>query len=160
MRRETYEASKAVTGDNEEYDTLVHCNNLLHSLVEEKRIDEATSLARENIPLAVASLGPGNDITLKMRYSLARALSRYDASLEDRSEAVTILEDVCQTARQVFGAEHPLTRKFQVSLFAAQYKLEGHGDPLEGHDDPKEALMQMLAAASKDGGGPPECQQQ
>ena len=82
-----------------------------------------------------------------MRYSLARALSRYDASLEDRSEAVTILEDVLQTARQVFGAEHPLTRKFQVSLFAAQYKLE-HGDPLEGCDDPKEALMQMLAAAS------------
>ena len=107
VRRETYEASKAVTGNNEEYDTLVHCNNLLHSLVEEKRIDEATSLARENIPLAVASLGPGNDITLKMRYSLARALSRYDASLEDRSEAVTILEDVCQTARQVFGAAAP-----------------------------------------------------
>ncbi len=131
-----------------------------HEGPEKGHVEEATSLARENIPVAVASLGPGNDITLKMRYNLARALSRYDASLDDRSEAVTILEDVCQTARQVFGAEHHLTRMVQVSLLAAQYKLEGHGDPLEGHDDPKEALMQMLAAASKDGGGPPECQQQ
>jgi len=26
------------------------------------------------------------------------------------AKAVTILEDVCQTARQVFGADHPFTK--------------------------------------------------
>ena len=107
MRRETYEASKA---HGNGFDSLVHCNNLVHSLVEKGHVEEATSLARENIPLAVASLGPGHEFTLKMRYSLARALSRNDASLDDRREAVTILEDVCQTARQVFGADHPFTK--------------------------------------------------
>lgn len=66
-----------------------------------------------------------------MQYSLAQALHKdAGASPADLQEAVTITEGAHQTAQQVLGKEHPLTRKLCASMNAAQFKHQGH-DPAE-----------------------------
>ena len=66
---------------------------------------------------------------LKMRRLYAEALYRDDsATLDDLHEAATTLEESAQTARRVFGGEHPLTAEIEKSLQKSRATLRGRED--------------------------------
>ena len=46
-----------------------------------------------------------------------------DATLDDVREAVTTIEDIARTTRQVFGGEHPRTVRTEVNLRNARAML-------------------------------------
>ena len=49
-----------------------------------------------------------------------------DSSLDDRQEAVEVLESCERRARRVLGSPHPLTGKIEILLEAAREKLRTH----------------------------------
>ena len=56
----------------------------------------------------------------------AQSLYRADgATLDDRREAVTTLEETERTARRVFGGAHPLTKSIDYDLREARAALRG-----------------------------------
>ena len=79
---------------------------------------------RKTIPVARRLLGENDDLTLRLRWSYARALYMdAGASLDDLREAVTTLADAERTARRVFGGEHPLTAQIERRLPEARAVL-------------------------------------
>ena len=81
------------------------------------------------MPVARRVLGDSNDLTLKMRWSCARALyNDPGATLDDLREAATTLEEIERTARRVLGGAHPLTEAIEESLRRARAALHAHGD--------------------------------
>ena len=65
---------------------------------------------RKTIPVARRVLKDGDDLTLMMRSSSAKALHNDPAApLDELRDAVTTLEDVARIARRVLGGAHPLT---------------------------------------------------
>ena len=81
--------------------------NALHNL---RRFEEANSLLRKTLPVARRVLTDSDEITLKIKLSLAHSLhDSPSATLDDFREAVTTLEDVERIARRVFGGTHPIT---------------------------------------------------
>ena len=76
------------------------------------------------MPLARRVLGEGHRLTLKMRWCYALALSRDNgATLDDLREAVTTLESVANSWKQVFGQAHPETPMVQGALEMARKTL-------------------------------------
>ena len=72
---------------------------------------------RKAVPVARRVLGDGNNATLKLRLIYGRVLYRDDgATLDDAREAVTTLEEIQRTARQVLGSAHPCTKAIEISL--------------------------------------------
>ena len=62
------------------------------------------------MPVARRVLGEGNEITLRTRWTYAKALYMDPgATLDDLREAVATLEDVERIARRVLGGAHPTT---------------------------------------------------
>ena len=69
-------------------------------------------------------IGESHDVTFKMRWSYAISLyADDDATLDDLREAVTMLEDIARTARQVFGGAHPNTVQIECRLRDARTAL-------------------------------------
>ena len=69
-------------------------------------------------------MGPEHDLTLKLRYTLARGLYLpADASHADVLEAMAMFQDVLQTRRRVFGPAHPYTRNDERNLRVVRNKL-------------------------------------
>ena len=94
------------------------------SLSELQRFEEARSLMRKSIPVARRALGESKEITLKMRWTYARAIyTDADATLDDLREAVTTLEEIEPTARRDLGGAHPNVRSMEESLQQARAVL-------------------------------------
>ena len=99
-------------------------------LLDLRRFEEARSLFRKLIPVARRVLGESNKITLTMRKVYAKALYEDDgATLDDLREAVTMLEDLEQTARRVLGGAHPTTGGIEYHLRNAREVLAARETP-------------------------------
>ena len=84
-------------------------------------------------------LGKGEDLTLQMRWNYAEALWRDDgASLDDRREGVTTLEDLQRIARRVLGSAHPITEGIEGELRGARAAL--HARETGDVSSPREAV--------------------
>ena len=82
------------------------------------------------MPIAQRVVGKSNELTLKMRWGYAMALSMDpDATLDDVREAVTTLEDTERIARRVFGCTHPMTKEIAFRLQNARATLRAREPP-------------------------------
>ena len=125
--------------------TILAGSNLVASMLSLELWDEAKSLARDNLPAARQSLGADHDETLKINRRLAAALvdrpgrtrdhlrwnqhqsvagQKTDLNTgDDLLEAQTIMQDVVQRRRRVFGPAHPDTRISENALFRTRLKV-------------------------------------
>ena len=123
LRQKVYSGHLILKG-NEHYDTLREANNYASLLGQLKRFKEAKALLRKMVPVARRVFGDNNDLTLKIRGCYAAVLyTDVDATLDDVREAVTTIEDIARTTRQVFGGEHPRTVRTEVNLRNARAML-------------------------------------
>ena len=107
LKRDVYSGRLKLYGEEHE-ETLHAANNYAADLIHLERLQEAKSLFRKTMSVALRVLGNNNDLTLKMRWLYAMALYEDDrATLDDFHEAVTTLEDTERVARRVFGGAHP-----------------------------------------------------
>ena len=121
--RDVYSGYSKLNGE-EHRETLVAANNYAMSLLYLSHFQEAKSLLRKTAPVARRVLGEANDLTLKMRWCYAQTLYMDpNATLDDRREGVTTLEDAERTARRVFGGAHPITTRIEGSLRDARAAL-------------------------------------
>ena len=92
-----------------------------------RRFEEAKTLLRRTLPVALRVLGEGKETTLRMRTIYASALYLdIGATLANLREAVTTLEDVERIARRVLGGAHPLAVVIERSLRNARATLRAH----------------------------------
>ena len=106
------------------YYTIMDAINLAESLIDAELFEEASSLLRDNIPVARRTLGTDHELTLDLRTSYARAIySDTNSARSDVHEAVAILEDVVRTARRVFGLQHPYVAAYRRFLENARMRL-------------------------------------
>ena len=116
MQRDVYSGWLKLCGE-ENVRTLDAANNYAVSLGSLKRLAEARSLLRRTIPVARRVLREEHILTLRMRWTYAKALyASPGATLDDLREAMTTLEDATRIARRVLGGAHPLVADFELSL--------------------------------------------
>ena len=129
MRRDVYTGYWKLKGEEQE-ETLIAASNYAISLFYLQRFEENRALLRKTIPVARRVLGESREITLKMRKTYGRALSKDPAAtLDDLREAVTTLEETEQTARRVLGGAHPLTKNVEGSLRKMRARLRARETP-------------------------------
>ena len=164
MQRDVYSGRLKLHGENN-VETIREALNYASSLISLERFQEAKSLLRKTMPVARRVLGEGNDATLKMRWSYARALyENPGATLDDIREAVMTLEETTRIARQVLGGAHPLTVDIEDQLRDAElqaYLREAYLRAREAPDDetvdvpPQEDDADDIAAAPSESSRPP-----
>ena len=109
MSREVYSGHLKLNGE-EALLTLQCGSNYAISLERLRRFKEVKSLSRKLLPVARRVLGESQELTLKMRWTYARALyGDPGATLDDLRESVETLQETAKIMRQVFGGTHPLT---------------------------------------------------
>ena len=92
-------------------------SNYATGLRDLERHQEAKTLMRKTMPVALRVLGESHELTLKMQCGYAQSLYRDDAAtLDDLREAVETLEDTERIARRVLGSAHPLTTAIEFDL--------------------------------------------
>ena len=132
MRRDVYFGSVRLFGDESE-ETFVAVENYALSLLTVRRFEEAKRLLRKTMPVARRVLGENDRLTLKLRWSHARALYEdASATLGDLREAVAMIEDVVRIARRVLGGQHPLLAQIERSLRIARAALRARESPPRG----------------------------
>ena len=99
-------------------DTLVDATRLADALLLEGCYREARSFSAQQSRVARRVLGSENQDTLTLRRHYA--VSLYNDDVSRLNEALAILEDSHQTARRVFGDDHPFTRSIQHKLSEAR----------------------------------------
>jgi len=98
--------------------------NYAFGLGDLERFEEAKSISRRSIPVAIRVLGENHDLTLKLKLLYAQLLYKDDgATLDDLHEAVAALEEIAPTARRVFGGAHPTTIWVEAALENARAAL-------------------------------------
>ena len=121
MQRVVYSGNLKLSGEENEHTLMAvlnYASTLEHGL---QRFKEAKSLLRRKLPVALRVLGTSHDITLKIRWSYARALYKDDgATLDDLRMAVILLEVTLRNARRVLGGSHPTTAGIEKSLREAR----------------------------------------
>ena len=75
------------------------------------------------------------------------------ATLDDLREAVTKLEDVERTARQVLGGAHPTVFDIEVSLRTARTALRARADEMHDTNKGMTDLVKFFAAIKPYDGG-------
>ena len=129
MRRDVYTGYWKLKGEEQE-ETLIAASNYAISLFYLQRFEENRALLRKTIPVARRVLGESREITLKMRKTYGRAISKDPAAtLDDLREAVTTLEDIEQIARRVLGGAHPTTEGIEDDLRNARAALRARETP-------------------------------
>ena len=132
MERDVYSGRLRLNGE-EHQSTLIAAGNLADSLGHQRHYEEARSLLRKSIPVARRVLGESHDLTLRMRWCHAQALSRDPiATLDDLRAAVTTLEDTVRVARRVLGGAHPTTEGIEKELKVVRAALHAHETPSTG----------------------------
>ena len=88
--------------------------------------DESATLVRDQLlPEARRSLGADHTITLGLNQTLADSLQDNDeCTRDDLLEAETIMQDVVQRRRRVFGPAHPRTKYAEDKLTNVRMVLE------------------------------------
>ena len=82
------------------------------------------------MPVARRVLGEGDQLTLKIRWIYAQVLfANPSATLDDRREGATTLNNLAQTARRVLGGAHPTTEGIEEQLRQAQAALRARETP-------------------------------
>ena len=79
----------------------------------------------KNLPEALRTLGADHDMYLGLRQFYSVALFNTADSMDDRREAVAILEDIHRISIRVLGPSHPVTRDRQTDVKAARDLLAG-----------------------------------
>ena len=117
----------------EHIDTLIEANNYASLLKQLNRFGEVKLLLQKTIPLARSTVGDSDKLTLLMRkiYAVALYLDT-GATLNDRREAVTILEDTERIARRVLGGAHPFTAHIERTLRNVRAVLRARKTPSPG----------------------------
>ncbi len=134
MKRGVHSARLKLDGEEHEQ-TLIAAINYACSLLDLERFEAAKALLRRRIPVARRVLGESDETTLKMRLNYAMALYRdTGATLDDISEAVTVLEETERIARRVLGGAHPDIALIEDALQCARAALR------ETLDDLREAV--------------------
>ena len=122
--REVYSGWLKLDGEEHAH-SLLAANNYGATLIHLKRFEEARSLLRKTIPVARRVLKESHDITLRIRWSYARALCLDPrATLDDLREAATTLEDAARIARRVMGGAHPLADGIEIHLRLSRAALD------------------------------------
>ena len=104
--------------------TLSAATNYANSLIDLRRFAVAKALSRKTMPVARRVFGENHDLTLKIRFTDAKALYKADdATLNDVREAVTTLEETDRIGRRVFGGSHPHTAEIEKELRYARAAL-------------------------------------
>ena len=110
--------------------TLLEANNYAASLALLGRFEEANSLLRKMKPVAPRVLGESNELTLRINWMYAISLFDNDnATLEEKREAVTTLEETSPTAQRVLGGAHPLVVNIERHLRKARAALRAREEP-------------------------------
>jgi len=110
--------------------TLLEANNYAASLALLGRFEEANSLMRKMKPVAPRVLGESNELTLRINWMYAISLFDNDnATLEEKREAVTTLEETSPTAQRVLGGAHPLVVNIERHLRKARAALRAREEP-------------------------------
>ena len=123
MIRDVYSGSVQYYGE-EHRESLREALNYANALHNLRRFEEANSLLRKTLPVARRVLTDSDEITLKIKLSLAHSLhDSPSATLDDFREAVTTLEELERIARRVLGGAHPLTDVLGYSLRESQVAL-------------------------------------
>ncbi len=105
LRRELYARALAFRGPSDEFFAMAL--NLALSLMHTRRLEEAKSFLREQLPAARRALGNDHRLVLKLRGVYAETSVHDQSSTRDNiDEAVSIME-VIQRSQRVFGAAHP-----------------------------------------------------
>ena len=123
MRRNIY--SEWLRLEGEEYiETLGAAYSYAGSLSDMQCFEDVKSLLRKTVPVTRRVLGDSHEVTLKMRSTYAQSLCHVDgATLDDRREAVTTLEDLERIAQRVMGGAHPTTAVIGRTLQKARAAL-------------------------------------
>ena len=99
---------------------LISALNLANQILISGNYDELRTFAQERIVDARRVMGAEHEITLMLRNLYAQALFNghdgFDASRDDRKQAVAILIDVVQILRRVMGPSHPQTKNVELCL--------------------------------------------
>ena len=129
LKRDVYYGTLKLYGE-EHGRTLLAANNYADSLNGLKRFEEAKALLRKTMPVARRVLGEGDQLTLKIRWIYAQVLfANPSATLDDRREGATTLNNLAQTARRVLGGAHPTTEGIEEQLRQAQAALRARETP-------------------------------
>ena len=105
--------------------TLTAAGNLAASLIGDHQLfDEAKLFLLKRLPEAKRALGKNHELTLRMQRMYAQCLYRPDdASLDDVTAAVAMLEDLERRIARTLGNGHPQTKGTQYFLKMARAKL-------------------------------------
>ena len=99
--------------------------NYAIALNEMQRFKEAKKVLRKTIPVVRRARGENDEVTLRMRWTYARALyANTGATLDDLREAVATLEETERTARRVLGGAHPIVARTGECLRSARTILD------------------------------------
>ncbi len=129
MQQVVYLGCLKLNGE-EHPETLSAALNYANSLNHLQRFDETKSVMRKTTSVARRVLGNSHEYTLKMNWIYAIALCRDNgATLDDRRETVTTLEEIERIARRVFGGVHPITTGIGQSLREARAALRARETP-------------------------------
>ena len=124
LYREIYAREVATLGVSHEHTIGTSCN-IANALVHLKLLDDAKKMYRDQVlPAARRSLGADHNFTLIISRNLAIVLyDDLERTRDDLLEAETILQDVVQRRRRVFGPTHPETLRAEQSLSIARARL-------------------------------------
>jgi tetratricopeptide (TPR) repeat protein len=135
MRRDVYSGTLNLLGA-ENVQTLHEAHNLAQLLVSLGRYETAKTYLRSMMRVARRDLGESHDLTLRMRWSYAKALCLESlgsvdtgATLDGLREAVSTLEEIERTARRVMGGAHPIAVEIGKSLRTARAALRARETP-------------------------------
>ena len=98
--------------------------NYAIALNEMQRFKEAKKVLRKTIPVVRRARGENDEVTLRMRWTYARALyANTGATLDDLREAVATLEETERISRRVLGIAHPNAPKLEYHVRKARAAL-------------------------------------
>ena len=128
-QRDIYSGWLRLKGEENRY-TICAANNYAWGLFRLGRFEEARSLMRKTIPVALRVLGESDSLKLTMRKIFAMALYEDPAATRgDLREAMTTLEEIERTARRMLGGAHPLVTAIERNLRASQDAFYARGLP-------------------------------
>ena len=118
-----YPSSSKSRGEDD-ISTLTSALNYASTLIDLERFKEAKSLLRKTIPVAQRVSGERVLLTLTMKVYAEVLCCDVGATLDTLREAVTTLEEIERTARQVLGGAHPTTEGIEATLRRARVILQ------------------------------------
>ena len=103
---------------------FLRVGNLIASLLETDRYEEAATFAREWVHQAKRELGEKSEIYRKIRWGIMHSLEANPrASRDDIIEAVAMWDEEVRRARRTYGPSHPWTVRLESDFTRVRSKL-------------------------------------